>query len=147
MGRRATCSSIRRAGRAAAEIASVPARGNYQRNMALAPDGETLAVVSGGDAIALFDVEGGKRRDLPVAGMSTLQSVSWSADGRELLVTGVGWRGQLFAALRVGLDGSVEPIASGHDRWYWRPQESPDGSRVALVATDLAMDLAVLEGI
>jgi serine/threonine protein kinase len=128
-------------------IASVPARGHYQRNMALAPDGETLAVVTGGGAVALFDVASGSRRDLTVAGMSALQSVSWSTDGRQLLVTGVGWRGHLFAALRVGLDGSVTPIEASHDRWYWRPQESPDGSSVALVATDFAIDLAVLEGI
>jgi tRNA A-37 threonylcarbamoyl transferase component Bud32 len=129
------------------EITAVPARGNYQRNMALAPDGETLALVAGGDAIALFDVDSGRRRDLPVAGMTALQSISWSVDGRQLLVTGVGWRGHMFAALRVGLDGSVAPIESGQSRWYWRVQESPDGSQMAMVASDFAMDLAVLEGI
>jgi len=129
------------------EIASVPARGHYQRNMALSPDGASLAVVTGGGVIALFDVASGDRREVPVAGMSALQSVSWSVDGSELLVTGVGWSGRLFAALRVGLDGTVAPIESSQDRWYWRPQESPDGSRVAVVAMDFAIDLAVLEGI
>jgi len=129
------------------EIAAVPARASHQRNMALSPDGETLAVVTGGGAIAQFDVASGDRREIPVAGMSALQSISWSVDGRQLLVTGVGWSGRLFAALRVGLDGTVVPIESSHDRWYWRAQESPDGSRVALVATDFAIDLAVLEGI
>ncbi len=129
------------------EIAAIPARGYYMRSMAVSPDGRTLAVVRGGDSIALFDIDGGARRELAVAGLSDLQSVSWSADGRDLLVSAFGWRGRLFAALRVALDGTVRPIETSQQRWYWRPQESLDGTRVATVAVDFAIDLAMLDGL
>jgi Protein kinase domain/WD40-like Beta Propeller Repeat len=131
------------------EIAAVPtARGGpYQRNMALSPDGATLALVNGGDTVLLFDAAGGARTELAVAGASDLQSVSWSADGRDLLVTSLGWRGRLFAALRVALDGAVEPIDASQQRWYWRAQESVDGKRLAAVALEFATELAMLEGI
>jgi hypothetical protein len=88
---------------------------------------------------------GGPGRDLPVAPGADLQSVSWSADGRELLVTCLGWRGHLFAALRVSLSGAVEPIEISNQRWYWRAQESLDGKRVALVAADFATDLGMMD--
>jgi hypothetical protein len=115
--------------------------------MAVSPDGATLAVVRGGRVIALFDVGSGAASELAVSGMSDLQSVSWSADGSALLVTGFGWRGWLFAALRVARDGAVDPIETSQQRWFWRLQESPDGKRLAVVEVEFAIDLATLEGI
>jgi tRNA A-37 threonylcarbamoyl transferase component Bud32 len=129
------------------EIAALPAHGYYLRHMAVSPDGATLAVVRGGRSIKLFDIATGAARELVVDGLSDLQSVSWSSDGRDLLVTCMGWRGSLFASLRVAPDGAVEPIETSQQRWYWRPQESLDGEQVAMIAVEFATDLAMLEGI
>ncbi|HTE53965.1 MAG TPA: hypothetical protein VK698_24085, partial [Kofleriaceae bacterium] len=129
------------------EVATIQARAHYMRSMAVSPDGATLAVVQGGDRVALFDMATGARGERIVPGVADLQSVSWAADGRDLLVSCFGWHGRLFAALRVSPAGAIEPIEASHRRWYWRPQESLDGKQVAVVADDFATDLAALEGL
>jgi WD40 repeat protein len=127
-------------------IAELPVSSRFLRSHALSPDGETLAIVGGGESVITFDVASGERRDLEVGGGIELQSVSWSHDGSAVLVTGIGWRGHNFQALRVGRDGTVAPITHDESLWTWRLQESGDG-RVAAIGLEFVMDLAMLEGL
>jgi hypothetical protein len=127
-------------------IGELPAGGRYLRNHAVSPDGRTLAVVDGSDTIVTFDIERGTRKDVVVGGGVELQSVSWSKIGAFMLVTGMFWRGENFAALEVSRHGDVEPIVTGWTSWMWRIQPAESGE-LATVGMEFKVDLAMLEGL
>jgi serine/threonine-protein kinase len=125
-------------------IAEVP-RGNYfLRSHAVSPDGATLAIVDGTADVHLVSMADGARRELPIGSGVMPQSAVWSADGTELLVTAINFRGNSFAAIAVALDGTIRTIGADDALWRWRLQPGPGGT-YGLVGLALEMDIATFE--
>jgi hypothetical protein len=125
-------------------LVEVPRRSRLLRNHAVAPAGDLVAIVDGSGAITLVAIADGARRTLAVGAGALLQSAAWSADGREVLVTAMQYRGASFAALAVGRDdGAVRTITADDAVWRWRLQPGPDG-RLAAVGIEFEMELAVM---
>jgi serine/threonine-protein kinase len=124
-------------------VAEVPRRNRLLRNHAVAPAGDLLAIVDGTAALTLVALADGARRELAIGGGALLQSVAWSADGAEVLVTALQYTGASFAALAVDRAGAVRTITADDAVWRWRVQPAADG-RLASVGIEFEMELAVM---
>jgi hypothetical protein len=143
--------------RDARELARLPlSPSNHSRwpDLAVAPDGRSIAVVvNGGDAIYLLDAsrEGGAPRTLDAAPGQDAEppggfaaTVTWAADSRAVYVTGTN--GPLSTLRRVTIDGDSSMVASapGVNRGAW-PRTSPDGARLGANLVDIGVEMLVLD--
>jgi Tol biopolymer transport system component len=99
----------------------------------LSPDGSRIAFgkFEGlGGHIRIFDLAGGKAREISVKGWSHLTSIGWSADGRSLFAT--NWASVAASVLRVELDGETHPLYKAPSSMQLeKPVSSPDGHYLA----------------
>ncbi len=102
------------------------------QDIALAPEGRRLAVVTGGvssgRAVSVVDLESGDRRSLSGLDASRLR---WTPDGRALLVAAPSPDASAEWIWTVPLDGGLPaPLVRGTARWT-SFDPSPDGTRLA----------------
>jgi hypothetical protein len=100
---------------------------------ALSPDGSERAIVcpSLKDAIRFRSTLSGKTRDVRVTGRNELCSITWAADGRNLLVAGKTPEGE-SALLRGTLDGKASVLLHSSNGEILGAIPSPDGRPLAV---------------
>jgi hypothetical protein len=99
-----------------------------------------VAILSSSEpAIHLVSLTDNSTRDIKVTKWSNLNSLNWSADGRELIVPSGSTVGSTSRAtlLRIGLDGTTKPLMEFKGSSETWGIESPDGKRMAIYGTDL----------
>jgi Tol biopolymer transport system component len=100
---------------------------------ALSPDGTRVAVILGSPGqIRIVSLRGEPARELYVMNSPSLMKTLWSADGRALFVGAEASGG--FALLRVGLDGTAQPVIANHMPDVILGLPSPDGRNLAVMA-------------
>jgi Tol biopolymer transport system component len=108
----------------AARVPATPARFYWN----LSPDGSRVAYgefrSEVTDHITVLWLNDRTAREVPLSGWTTLNSVSWSADGKNLFATTSRREGSDL--LRVTLDGKVNLLREEKGRWFANPVPSPD---------------------
>jgi eukaryotic-like serine/threonine-protein kinase len=106
------------------------------RVLALSPDGTTLAVGDASRGVDLWDVASGKLHRT-LATSNTVRTLTFSADGRQLLTLG-----------RAGVTSLHElrtqkppRILTGHTMEIWGAAFSPDGKMIATTSSDQTLRL------
>jgi len=134
-------------GAAGAQLHEAPLSGRFGRSAALSPDGQTLAVVDGGDAVAFVE-RGHPARTVSVGRGAELYSVAFAHDGRSVLVTALGHKGYIFNLIRVALDGTVDDTLDNQwEHFYFRASESRDGRRLAVDTQEFMLAIWRIDGI
>jgi Tol biopolymer transport system component len=99
----------------------------------LSHDGSRIAfgkLEGRGGHIRIFDLVGGKMKEISVEGWSHITSVGWSADGRSLFAT--NWASIAACVLRVEFDGETHLLyKTSSSMQLERPVSSPDGHYLA----------------
>ncbi len=112
-----------------ARVSTSPARFFWD----LSPDGSRVAYGEfhsrTGEHITILTLSNGTTREVPLTTWTTLNSLSWSADGRNLFVTTARRDGSDL--LHVALDGKVDALREDKGRWFANPRPSPDGRLLA----------------
>jgi Tol biopolymer transport system component/predicted Ser/Thr protein kinase len=120
------------------------------RDFAVSPNLDALALVgAGGDRITLLEPKTGTHLDLPMSGISEVNSIAWSPDGRWLYVAGRKKpRGQwaIFRLDRAGRGGVIVEAPPGEDGQIYRPVVSPDGTRLAFSREVSDANVWLIEG-
>jgi Tol biopolymer transport system component len=116
-------------------------------NWSLSPDGSERAIIKYGPnqgSIQLRSTDTGKTRDVEVKGWNGLLGVSWSADGRSLLVS---WHnsGRDSALLNVTLDGKASVLLRSSNPEIWHAIASPDGRSLAIAEAGGAKNVWQIE--
>ncbi len=122
-------------------VRSLPLPAPYVRDIALSPDGKTLAVLSANKGITLLDFPDGENwKDLAGTQGKDLAFVGFSADGKRLWTRGYVGKVYLWDTITRKHLGEVPepekeyPVAGGCDAIYGVPRLSPDGKIFACSA-------------
>jgi WD40 repeat protein len=106
-----------------------PMNGTYLWDVS--PDGTRIALTRSADApIEIFRVSGGLAREITSKGWTTTESLTWTADGRGLFISGLSHN--LESLLRIDLDGQVHPLWSSRSGLISVGACSPDGRHLAI---------------
>jgi serine/threonine protein kinase/Tol biopolymer transport system component len=106
----------------------------------LTADGTRIAVSGAqglGEDVRIYNLNDHTQRDLKLAPDFTLESISWSSDGRALY--GAGQKGmEIFLIARLDLSGALKLLATKPIAYYIGVSPSPDGKFAAYMeqATD-----------
>jgi Tol biopolymer transport system component len=124
------------------ELAKIDIKDKAYRDWSLSPDGSRIALVDfGSDTVLVLNLQSKQMQEFhPVPPQKALQTPAWSADGRQLFLSG-----------REGM--LLEMDASGHTRlllehptgWIGYPCPSPDGKRIAYTYTVSESNVTLLE--
>ena len=122
-------------------------------NWALSPDGKYLATAKSSNpyeesGLRLFNLNGGKERDIPVSGLPLIMGMDWAADSKSLWITGYlgrGAWGARSALLNVDLTGSATVVLEGLNLELWAAVPSPDGRRLAVGRNTQSSNVSLLE--
>jgi serine/threonine protein kinase/Tol biopolymer transport system component len=108
-------------------------RGEDRASFAVSPDGKTVALAVNAPLLTLVATETGATRTIPTTpSMGLLQQLTFTPDGRSLVITGMYLdRGQ-YGALAVDLDGRGTVLFAEGSAWLSSPAVSPDGRSLAL---------------
>ena len=113
----------------------------------LAPDGSRIAYgefkSSPDDRVIIRTLQGTITREVPVTGWTTLNSLSWSADGRDLFVTTLRREGSDL--LRVTPDGNVVALRQETGRWFASPRPSHNGRLLAFAVRTTDSNVWLIE--
>ena len=113
----------------------------------LAPDGSRIAYgefkSSPDDRVIIRTLQGAITREVPVTGWTTLNSLSWSADGRDLFVTTLRREGSDL--LRVTPDGNVVALRQETGRWFASPRPSHNGRLLAFAVRTTDSNVWLIE--
>ena len=126
------------------EIARIEnARENF--DWSLSPDGSKLAIATDfNNEVRVLDLRSKQissiHPGLPVTGINR---VSWSSDGKSLIVTGAGNAGIFFLA-NVDLSGRTHVLLESKT-WFYYPRPSPDGKRIAYMQNVSEANVTLLE--
>jgi hypothetical protein len=132
-----------------------PLRERFVCSAALSPDGRLLAVVDGGDAVAIIDRTTGHQDTRSAGEGAALQSIGFASDG-DVWASATGFRGRMSGMMSWSrLDsGWISTSASSRGnartdalRWYARPSPSPDGKQVAVATLDLELEVWRCDGL
>ena len=112
---------------------SYPSQVDPVCNWSLSPDGSQRALVcpSLKEAIRFRSTLTGKMRDVRVTGRNELDSITWAADGKSLLVAGKTPEGG-SALLRITLDGKASVLLRSTTTEILGAIPSPDGRSLAI---------------
>ena len=120
----------------------------FNRSMAVSPDGAHLALVDNTSTVTTIALGGGQVTQREVRRGAELQSVTWSADGTRMWITAFGGGRKLFNLFRLDRDETRASVEEDDDiRWFWRPQESPDGKQIAIQGRDIVLDIWLVDGL
>lgn len=128
------------------EVARSVIEPNFNYGWGLSPDGSKVAVVSSrGSFVETIDLRTGAQRDIAAPADWTLQSVTWSADGKALFTT--GWTQQKgFLLGRIELTGAMQTLKTlGIAQWVSGVVPSPDGRYLAYGAETFDNNIWLLE--
>lgn len=113
----------------------------------LSPDGSTIAVMNqqgSSPRIRLVSTHGGAARDVPLASLAFVGSITWAANGQEWFVVGAnGKRG--WCLLRVEADGRVIEVIPPQ-QWMYGAAASPDGKKLVYTSNTVDGNIWLLEG-
>jgi serine/threonine protein kinase/Tol biopolymer transport system component len=130
-GRALVFSSVDPAGGRGRELARVAAAAGADYRWTLSPDGGRIAVLDARHArIDVLSLAGEAPRAVDVHGSTSLGYVSWTSDGRGLLVPRVDTRGA--ALLSVDLDGNARVLWQQPGAIDISGIPSPDGRHIAI---------------
>jgi len=128
------------------ELLRIPIEPGANYHWGIAPDGSLLGILRddwGANEIRLFSLRGAATRTITVKGYPNLQSFDWGLDANSMIVATSGPGGSTL--LRVGLDGSVQPI-------WQQPQPlrlwgipSPDGHHITMFGTSADANVWVMD--
>jgi Tol biopolymer transport system component len=112
---------------------SYPSQVDPVCNWSLSPDGSQRALVCPTlkEAIRFRSTLTGKMRDVRVTGRNELDSITWAADGKSLLVAGKTPEGG-SALLRITLDGKASVLLRSTTTEILGAIPSPDGRSLAI---------------
>lgn len=112
---------------------SFPSQVDPGCNWSLSPDGSQRALVcpSLKETIRFRSALTGKIRDVRVTGRNELDSITWAADGKSLLVAGKTPEG-VSALLRITLDGKASVLLRSTTTEILGAIPSPDGRSLAI---------------
>jgi Tol biopolymer transport system component len=112
-----------------ARVATSPAKFFWD----LSPDGSRIAYGQfdsrTDDHLTILTLNDRTTRVVPLAEWTTLNSLSWSADGTALFVTTSRREGSEI--LHATLDGKVDVLREDTGRWFANPRPSHDGRLLA----------------
>jgi serine/threonine protein kinase len=115
----------------------------------LSPDGKLIALADTGsrDNARVFNIADGGVKTLHLDSWTLLQSVSWSADGEHLYLSGarsISGAFESWAILELDLTGNFKVLLTmpGSRGWFYSPIPSPDGR--SLVYTERTWPLSVV---
>jgi eukaryotic-like serine/threonine-protein kinase len=111
----------------------------------ISPDGSRIAVISGlGPFVRIIDLRLGTKRDMPVSGDWSLQTVGWTADGKAVFLT--VWTPKAFLLARVDLAGPTQVLENeGLTHMMSGIAPSPDGRYLAFGAETSDSNVWLLE--
>ena len=112
----------------------------------VAPDGKLVALACNEDRVRVVTVaDGSVRTFTTLPKVSKIQSVSFTPDGRSLVVSGIMGEKATYLMLEVALDGHGHVVLSSNSSWYGSHSISPDGKTLAWYQTDYDSEIWVLE--
>jgi eukaryotic-like serine/threonine-protein kinase len=127
----------------AARVSTTPAKFFWD----VSPDGSRLAYAefqSGtNDHITILSLKDRTTREVTLKEWTSLNSLSWSADGLNLFVTTSRREGGDL--LRVTLNGDVKLLRQETGRWFANPRPSPDGRLLAFGVTTTDSNVWLIE--
>jgi serine/threonine protein kinase/Tol biopolymer transport system component len=127
------------------EFARVGVKKDYY-GFRLSPDGKRIALVSYGESqIQIVSTENGSVHTLSPKDWDSLQSVSWSPDGKRLYLNGT--TAGSWGIFSVDMEGNVKVMIrpKGGQAWVHDPIVSPDGRYLAYDQRDSESNVALLE--
>jgi len=99
---------------------------------AISPDGRYLAYTDA-NGIYLRNVDTGETQPINIVGEYRFWEVSWYPDGTRLVASGVSAADERIGLYRIPIVGGAPAKLADNG---WRPQVSPDGSRIAYLDGD-----------
>ncbi|HEY3817843.1 MAG TPA: protein kinase [Polyangiaceae bacterium] len=120
-------------------------RGEDRASFAVSPDGKTVALAASSPLLTLVATETGATRTIPTTpSAELLQSLTFTPDGRSLVITGMHLEKGEFGALAVDLEGRGTVLYAEGSAWLSSPAVSPDGRTLALHEITLDSDVWLL---
>jgi serine/threonine protein kinase/Tol biopolymer transport system component len=120
-------------------------RGEDRASFAVSPDGKTVALAVGSPLLTLVAIETGATRTIPTTpGAGLLQHLTFTPDGRGLIITGMFLERGPYGALAVDLEGRGTVLYADRSAWLSSPSVSPDGRTLALHEISFDTDVWLL---
>ena len=120
-------------------------RGDDRASFAVSPDGKTVALATNSPLLTLVATDTGATRTLPTSpSAGLLQQLTFSPDGRTLVITGMSLEQGTYGALAVDLDGHGSVLVAKGSGWLSSPAISPDGRTLALHEMSFDTDVWLL---
>ena len=108
-------------------------RGEDRASFAVSPDGKTVALAASSPLLTLVTTDTGATRTIPTTpAAGLLQQLTFTPDGRSLVITGMYFEKGQYGVLGVDLDGRGAVLHAEGSAWMSSPAVSPDGRTLAL---------------